>query len=332
MAVTEAPPDPAASLTSIWSRLARPFNTLETVDAILGLSAKVIRQHVGVTLATSPEATGLIGTMPVTIRSLATSMHTSVVRCRGELRGPVLWSETISARSATNGDEDLFVCAAPSRAYDITENRVLVAALNVVWEASKDAQTVSMATYDDEALRTARRMGDQARSYLQHPSLRMVTQENPSGRAIKRTRGGKSRKSYEPALMVIERATDPLGPSALMELCDLRTRAQHRLLMDLVDRLESGGARLPEFRAENGILYAGPLQYHHPRKRGSSLRLSGIVLGSLVIDVPDRMRETNRLRAEEELATRVRGRPSFVVMEHNDIDRAFAQAVDLAQA
>ena len=51
-------------------------------------------------------------------------------RCIGELRGPVLWSETMSARASSFGDRDLFICATPSRAYDIDENRILVAALD----------------------------------------------------------------------------------------------------------------------------------------------------------------------------------------------------------
>lgn len=324
-------PEDASPFARIWGRLARPFDAPETVEAVLGLPPAAIRQFVGTLTSTSDEALGLLDSMPRTIRSLATSMATHAVRCRGELRGPVLWSETMSARAATNGDEDLFVCAAPNRAYDITENRVLVAALETVRAAAVDAEAISATAYDDEQLRTARRMGEQAKTYLQHPSLRGVTREQPTGRAIKRTRSGKSRRSYEPALRMLERAREPLDPELLEPFCDLRTRAQHRVLMGLVDRLEEGGARLPEFRAEAGVLYVGPLQFHHPRKRGNRSRLSGIVLGNLLIDVPDRVRETNRLRAEEELASRAQGRPSYVIMEIDDVERAFSRAVSLAR-
>lgn len=333
----EAVSERAASIDSddplerIWARLARPFNTPETVEAILGLPPKIVNQYVGTLTATSPEAFELIDAMPRTIRSLATSMEAHAVRCRGELRGPVLWSETMSARASSNGDDDVYVCAAPLRAYDITENRVLVAALNGILDASLDARVISEDTYDDEMLRAARKMGDRAKVYLQHPSLRSVTRERPSGRAIKRTRSGKSRKSYEPALQMLERVDEPLDPSLLRGFVDQRTRAQHALLMALVDRLETGGSRLPEFRAENGGLYSGPLQYHHPRKRASTTRLSGILLGTLLIDVPDRLRELNRGRAVDELALRAQGRASFVVMEPQDVDRAFNLAVDLAR-
>ncbi len=86
---------------------------------------------VGARVATSPEAEALLEAMPKTVRSLATSLQTQTERCLGSLRGPVLWSETMSARASSFGDEGLFVCKTPSRAYDIDENRVLVAALDV---------------------------------------------------------------------------------------------------------------------------------------------------------------------------------------------------------
>jgi hypothetical protein len=242
-----------------------------------------------------------------------------------------MWSETMSARASSNGDEGLFVCAAPARAYDITENRVLVSALNAVWDASLDAQLISEDTYDDDTLRLARRMGERAKSYLNHPSLRSVSRERPSGRAIKRTRSGKSARSYGPALAMLDFLDEPVDGFSLIALCDQRTRAQHEVLAGLLDRLEAGGARLPDFRAENGAIYAGPLQYRHPHKRANMTRLSGILLGTLLIDVPDRIREVNRARAEEELAARSQGRPTFVVMEANDIERAFSTAVNLAQ-
>lgn len=206
-----------------------------------------------------------------------------------------------------------------------------MSALDAVWQASLDAQLISEDTYDDDMLRLARRMGEKAKSYLQHPLLRSVTRERPSGRSIKRTRAGKNRKTYQPALDMLVRVEEPLDGEVLAAFCDQRTRAQHAMLMALVDLLEQRGGRLPEFRAEAGALYAGPLQYHHPRKRANRTRLSGILLGTLLIDVPDRIREVNRGRAEEELAARAHGRPSFVVMSSHDIPRAFAAAVELAQ-
>ena len=98
----------------------------------MGLTPIATSQFVGSATARSPEAERLLATMPSTVRALATSMQTRNERCIGELRGPVLWSETMSARASSFGDEGLFVCATPSRAYDVDENEVLVAALHTI--------------------------------------------------------------------------------------------------------------------------------------------------------------------------------------------------------
>ncbi len=323
------PNDP---LSRIWKRLSRPFDTPETVDAVLGLSSAVVRQLVGALVATSDEAIELIQAMPHSIRSLATSMESHSTRCRGDLRGPILWSETIAARASSFGTEDLFVCAAPSRAYDIVQNRVLLAALRALHQAATDAQAVSERAYDDETLRWARRNGDSALRYMNHPTMKTVTAERPDRRSINRTRSGKKRATYEPALKLLDRLNEPIGTEELADWSDQRTFIQHSVLMGLVDRLESGGSRLPDFRAEAGVLYAGPMQYRHPRKRSAVTHPSGIVLGSLLIDVPDRLRETNRERAEHDLRLRSGERDVFVVMSRPDIDVAFDRAVALARS
>ena len=319
-------------LQRIWERLSRPFNTPETVDAILGLSPAVVRQLVGAMIATSDEAIELMQAMPNSIRSLATSMESHAVRCRGDLRGPVLWSETIAARASSFGTEDLFVCAAPARAYDIVQNRVLLAALNAVHQASIDAQGVSDRAYDDETLHWARRNGDAAQRYMNHPTMKSVTLERPDKRALNKTRAGKKHATYRPALKVLDRIGEPISLDDLMGLSDQRTFVQHSVLMDLVDRLEARGSRLPEFRAETGVLFAGPIQYHHPRKRSARSQPSGIILGSLLIDVPDRLSETNRERAENDLQLRSGDREVFVVMSRADIGEAFDRAVTLARS
>ena len=52
----------------------------------------------------------------------------------------MLWSETMSARSASAGDPGLFVCATTTKAYDTDENRVLKAALDAIRQAGADAE------------------------------------------------------------------------------------------------------------------------------------------------------------------------------------------------
>jgi hypothetical protein len=315
----------------IWNRLSRPFDVVGTVSALVGLPISEIAQMVGATIATSSEAEGLLGAMPTTVRSLATSLQTQTERCIGNLRGPVLWSETMSARASSFGDEGLFVCKTPSRAYDIDENRVLVAALMSVRESAKVAEHNNERALDDPLLRAARRNGNEANRFIEHPSLNRVTRERPNARALRRTRSGKHRKSYQPALDMLDRYANPLDASDVRALCDERTRAQHAALVGIIERLEQhGGTHLPPFRVERGALFSGPVQYHHGRRLGERKRVSGIVVGQLLVDVPDRLHDPSRRRAEARLAARAGSRPHQVVMGIDDLDRAVARAIQLA--
>jgi hypothetical protein len=318
---------------ALWSRLARPFEMVPTVAAVIGLPRKAVSQLLGIAVATSPEADELLATFPRTVRSLATSVQAHAERCIGSLRGPVLWSETMSARSASFGDPDLFVCATPSRAYDIDENHVLVYALSELQAAGKLALESASKGSGELVLRRARRNAAEATRFLEHPSLRSVSHKKPRARALKRTRSGKHRKWYVPALRMVERAATPLTVEEIRSWCDARTRAQHHVLMGVVNRLERSGAAplLGEFRVDQNSLAAGPVEYRHPRFLGDRSTPSGIVIGQLLIDVPERLHDPNRRRATDQLKARGGGLQTVLVMDERDIDRAVELAIDLGQ-
>lgn len=319
----------ADATAQIWARLRRPFDVVEIVDALLGLSPNTARQLAGTVLATGPEAELLLERMPHTLRSLANSVTDAAEECRGQIRGPVLWSATTGARAASGGAEDVFVCATPQRAYDIEENRVLVAALVAVREAGRRVDSIDAHSYDDDTLRRARTNGNRAHRYLDHRTLSQVTQGRPDARALKRVRsGGNRRATYHPALALIDRLAEPLSAEDVRPFCDRRTRAQHALIMSLVDGLEHRGAVLPPFRAFDGVLFSGPISYQHPRRLGETTRLHGVLLDDVLVDVPERIRDRNRARAESALHERSGGRHTVVVLGPDDVERA----IDLAMA
>lgn len=319
------------AFAELWRRLPRPFDVIHTVSAVTGLSPITVSHLVGLIIAASPETKRLLDSMPWTIRSLATSIQTNAERCIGQLRGPVLWSETMSARASSFGDPDLFVCSTPSRAYDISENQVLAFALaEVVRSGQLAADRADAIGTDDPQIGDALRAAFEAGRFLDHPSLRDVSRKRPGARAIKRTRSGKHRATYAPALAVLEKVADPLTHKDLKMLCDARTIAQVRTLIAIMQRLERDGRKLPEIRVERGALYTGPIQYYHSPKDDSRNVLSGIVIGQLLVDVPYDLEETDRDRAEEMLRTRSRRRHTMVVMTDDDVDRAIKSAIDLA--
>ncbi len=331
-----AVPDPftatSEATAELWQRLARPYDPVVTVEALLGLSRRVVEQLVGVVVATCDEAEALLDSLPTTLRRLRTAIGTDHVRCWGELRGPVQWSETVAAQASSFGNTDVYVCAEPHRAYDIDENRVLVAALRAVADAGRLVESMSGDTYDDEGLRRARLNARRARRYLDHRTLSQIDDDQrPSRRAITRTRAGKANQVYRPALALLDRATEPLGMDELAAWCDRRTRVQHGLLVAVIRELERRGLRIPALRAENGSLFAGPVEYVHPRRRGERDRLSGILLGEVLIDVPESLRETDRELAAHQLAARAGGRPSRVIMRAADVPAAVDHAIVAAR-
>jgi hypothetical protein len=314
----------------IHERLARPFEVVGTIAALVGEPPAAVAHGVGLALATSREAQVLVEQMHASVRSLATSLQSHSQRCIGELRGPVLWSETFSARASSFGDRDLFICATPARAYDIDENRVLAHALRLVRDAGRAAADRNHGPVDDPVQRLARDVGHEAGRWLDHPAMSSVTLSRPSPRAVRRTRSGKHRATYRPALDVIDRAGEPVGVDDAYRWCRPVVRQRIAVLDALIERLErQGRRRVPELRAERGALLAGPLVFR--AGRSDAVGDSGIVIGSLLVDVPETP-DTPREAAEAELAARAGGRPSMVVLEEDDVDRAVARAVELIAA
>lgn len=320
MPVTAA--DAPSPTHALWSRLRRPFDTPEVVDAALGLSEEVIGQLIGSRLASGEAADRLLTRMPVISRALSTSIQKRPERCSGELRGPVLWSETMAARGASYAAEDVFVCAVPRRHYDTDENRILVAALVAIRDAGRATEALPADAYDDEVLRLARANGHRAERWLHSQHLQTVPRTRPTPREIRRVRAGSRKGTYTPAVRVLEEAFEPLTVEDLVPYCDRRTRAQHGVLVGLVERLETRGVLLPQIRARDGVLRTGPIEYRHPRLRGALTGLHGILLGDVLVDVPPAGSMVRRDVVVDSLRARADGRQVVAVFGDDDLDRA----------
>ncbi|MCP5027136.1 MAG: hypothetical protein GY929_12710 [Actinomycetia bacterium] len=328
----DLPADPEAT-ERLWALIQRPYEPSELVEAMLGIDRTEVRQLIGATLATSPAAEALLGSTPRLLRKLVNTTTTRPERVVGSIRGPVLWSETISARASSNQNPDVFVCASPARDFDVEENRVLVAALGVVRDAGRAVDGVAASLYDDAELRRARRNAELAARLLTDGNLRWVGRRKgakrpakPDSRSLARTRNGSRSARYRPALDMLELVDDPFQYEHVVHFCDRRTLAQHAVLMEVHHELESRNIEMPPYRAWRGFLFSGHLQYHHPRARGDRSRLHGIQLHNTLIDVPESLLGDSRQRASEDLEQRAGGRPCALVMTLDDVPAA----VDLA--
>ena len=323
-----APPtSPSPSLSAspteaLWTRLHRPFDTPEVVDAMFGLPEDTIDQLIGSRVASGEHAHRLLSRMPVISRALATDVVKRPERCMGELRGPVLWSETMAARGASAAAPDVFVCAVPRRHYDTNENRILVAALVAIRDAGRKADLLPQEAYDSETLRQARSNGHKATRWLHSQHLEGVTRTRPTQRELRRVKAGSRKGTYTPALRLLEEAMEPLSIVDLMPYCDKRTRAQHRIIVGLAERLEARGELVPHFRARDGVLRAGPIEYRHQRVRGATDVPYGVTIDGVLVDVVPNGPMMRREVAEGLLSERSDGRPSVLIVNDDDLDRA----------
>jgi hypothetical protein len=247
------------STSAVLGRLNRPYQPARVLTALLGLAPRTARQVAGQIMATCEETERLLDAMPRILRSLAIATTDRPERCYGELRGPVLWSETMSARSASAGDPGLFVCSTTTKAYDTVENRVLKAALHTIERAGGDAGQGLDANPDHDR-RRARHNELRARHLLEHQALSGVPVTRISGRALRRTRSGSRRSTYEPAVAVLRRAQDPLRAELLGQL-DPATTADHELLAAALSALDAATPTTVPLRTAQGALVAGPVRY-----------------------------------------------------------------------
>ena len=255
--------EPGTGTELVLGRLTRPYDAARMVAALLGLPQRAARQLVGAVLATCDETEDLLDAMPRIVRSLAIATHDRPQRCVGELRGPVLWSETMSARSASAGDPGLFVCSTTTKAYDTDENRVLKTALASIERAGHDA-THGIDIHTDELLRRARHNEQRARHLLEHRTLSAVPITRISGRSMRRTRAGSRRHTYWPAVALLVRAAEPVAASHLTAALLPATRASHDLLAAALQALDARAATSAAFRtSQHGGLAAGPVTYDH---------------------------------------------------------------------
>jgi hypothetical protein len=300
----------------LWHRLVRPIDAASAVEALTGLHSTNARQLVGMHLATSHEADTLLERMHETVRSLSIATTSSPLRCEGEVRGPILWSETMAARSSSPGAGGVFVCASTSKAYDTDENRVLRFALSRLRDAARDADPTGHSHGTDDEVRRARFNGTRAIRALEHRTLSSVSKAKPNGRAVQKARTGSRARSYRPAVALLERALEPIDADAVAEHCDDHTRRQHGLLLALADRLKLG-----RFRVTGQSLENGPLRYVHKQRAGHD-GMYGVLLRGLLLDVPDPMNGVDRFKAERNLVRRAHDHPVLIVTGPQDVDRA----------
>lgn len=257
---------PDTGLHRLWRRLALPVDPIVAAEALVGMPPANARQLLAIALATSAEADELVEGLPGLLRSLAVSTTTRSVRCDGEIRGPVLWSETMAARSASPGAGAVFICSSPVKAYDTDENRVLVASLQRLLRAANAAENVVDGPHvpDEADLRRARHNGERVRWAMEHRSLQAVGRVRPSGRMLQKARTGTKAGVFRTAVALLQRSWAEVGADDLLPFVDAATQEQLDLAVAVLDRLYADGRIDTRLRIIDGSVVGGPFAFRHP--------------------------------------------------------------------
>lgn len=322
--------DPVAVAERLWAAAAQPVDTVRAAETLIGLSRAAARMTGAVVLTTSPEVDTLVAMLPRMVRSLTVATNVRTERLFGEIRGPIVWNETLAARAATAGDPGLFVCASLKRAYDTAENRVLASCLRAVVEAGQLVDRQGLRQRDSALARHVRHNSDMALRYLDHPALAGV-QPSADRRDVARARSGKHRGTYAPALAVMRRATGPIGPDHVAALSSARTRAQHAALAAVVDVLARRGRPVPPMRSVGPTFAAGPVSFVHDEHADRAGIPSGIHVDELLLDVVVDASGTVRSGDEALAALSARagsGRQVAIVRDVSDVEWALDRAAE----
>ena len=201
--------------------------------------------------------------MPKTVRSLARRQTRARALHRRAAR-PGAVERDLSARASSFGDEGLFVCKTPARAYDIDENRVLVAALAMIRDAALVAEHNRPRAGVDEVIRgPAQRQRGQPR--IEHRRSPRVTRDRPTARAIK-AHPGRAR-DYQPAVSVDRGERRSRRRRPRWSPVRRARAASSGVLLALADRLRA------HRRVHGATLRAGALRYvPSPRRTRYAVR------------------------------------------------------------
>ena len=283
MSSTDAPHEAevVGVLDTLWQRLSQPVDPWAAAEALLGMSHGASQLLAAILLLASPEAEALFVAMPALSRSLSMSTVGRPERTSGELRGPILWAETIAARAASAGDPYAFVSTRADRAYDTPDNRLLVSALRALVAAGRTVDTGALRERDSELARLVYERSMLAHRWLEHRPFVGVS-PRVDRRDRTRSRAGRKHRQYQVAFDLLERHSVPLAPEDFALVIDPATAAQLGALAALLEAMSGP----PPLSVHRGAVEGGPVTFLHRRSRRARAEgRSGIYLAGRPVDV-----------------------------------------------
>lgn len=263
--------DDAGKATAwLWSSRGRTAPAVPTASVLLGHDVATLLDAVSISVAASVEAQRLLDGMELRIRTLPTGVATETERCVYSVRGPILWSETITARANALGSDDVFICAITDRSFDTVENRLLVSCLEAIARAGRALRGPAGEKVPADQAEHVAAAAAEAASWRSHPRLSGVRARRVAGRDLTRLRGGHRMNRMRDVLAVRRRVDSPFVEEDMVGLADTWTRRYHSFAVHVLGVL-GPALKLPHRHSlSDDGLWWGAVSWRHPGTHGGT--------------------------------------------------------------
>lgn len=249
--------------TRLWTSFDPDVAHKALLPIVCGVPYQAVDDVMLISAAKSRPASRLMARAPGMLRQLAHQTTTHSERCVGHVRGPIQWSETITAWSSGVGVDDVFICVSPRRDFDVAENRLLVWLLRRLVAAGRRTSGDGAGWFSPDSVAAVAEQGRTAQRLLQHKALRGVTVRKLTGREMQLVRKSRHAQAYAPAMKLADRIARPFERDEVRALVSQTTVEHHRALMMIVDRLRDRGLAVPMMTVRGDFAVAGHLRYRN---------------------------------------------------------------------
>lgn len=261
---------PTDGTTALWERRGVGVAALPFTAALIGRDAAELSDAAALSLAASTEAARFLDGMELRVRTLTSTVATETQRCRGSVRGPILWSETITARANALGNDDVFVCLTASRSYHTVENRIIVDALDSVGRAARALRSPTGARVAPADAERIALVAAEALSWRRHPRLAGIRGGRLRGRELAQLRAGHRIARLAPVTAVRERAAEPFRAEDVAALAGRATLRFHRFVEQVTRELQRRDLITGRWSIADGGLWSQALSFRHPATSGAT--------------------------------------------------------------
>ncbi len=248
----------------VWESFDEEDEQRTRVSILCGVPTHLVDDVMYLATARSRPAGRLVARTPDIMRHLAHRTVTHTERCVGHVRGPIQWSETITAWSSGIGVDDVFVCVTPRRDFDVAENRLLAWLLTRLVVAGRRSRGDAARLLAPDELDRVRAHATAAQRFLAHKVLRGVSSQKLTGREFRDIRKSRHLATYSPAVKLAERVRRPLLSTEARTLVSQSTIEHHRVMMMLMDSQRALGLAVPKLAIRGDFAVSGLLRYRNP--------------------------------------------------------------------